>query len=67
MELIQLWETADSVTKVLIILALLHPAASAITAATPTPKDDKLYGKLYNFVIRPLALNIGKATQGKPK
>ena len=34
--------------------------ASAICAATPTPKDDKMLGKIYKF-IELLALNIGKA------
>ena len=36
--------------------------ASAITAVTPTPKDDAWIGKLYKFVDL-LALNIGKAKE----
>lgn len=34
--------------------------ASAITALTPTPRDDEFVGKLYKF-IEALALNIGHA------
>lgn len=55
------WETADTLTRIIYVLLLLHPIASLITALTPTPKDDTVYGKLYNTVIRPLALNIGLA------
>lgn len=35
-------------------------AASAVTALTPTPKDDKFVGKAYKF-LEALALNIGFA------
>jgi len=34
--------------------------ASAITALTPTPKDDKLIGQLYK-IIEYCALAVGKA------
>jgi len=34
--------------------------ASAVTALTPTPRDDVFIGKLYKFV-EALALNIGHA------
>lgn len=61
------WETADTLTRALYIFLLLHPVASLITMLTPTPKDDDLYGKLYNKVIRPLALNIGLATESGKK
>ncbi|MDO8838501.1 MAG: hypothetical protein Q8J92_00880 [Parvibaculum sp.] len=37
-------------------------AASAIAAATPTPKDDTLIGKLYR-VLDCVALNIGHAKE----
>lgn len=37
-------------------------AASAVAAATPTPKDDNLVGKLYR-VLDCLALNIGHAKE----
>jgi len=33
---------------------------SAFVAATPTPKDDELWGKIYKY-IDVFALNIGKA------
>jgi len=42
------------------ILTALVTAASAITALTPTPKDDGWVKKVYT-VIEWLALNIGKA------
>ncbi|NWG46785.1 MAG: hypothetical protein HXY25_09600 [Alphaproteobacteria bacterium] len=41
-------------------------AASAVTAATPTPSDDRLLGKLYR-VIEILALNIGRAKDTGPR
>lgn len=62
---IQLWESADIFGRVVLVLMVLHPIASAITAATPTPTDDKWYSVVYNNVIRPLALNVFKATEGK--
>ncbi|WP_339833691.1 hypothetical protein [uncultured Parvibaculum sp.] len=37
-------------------------AASAVAAATPTPKDDTLVGKLYR-VLDCLALNVGHAKE----
>lgn len=42
------------------LLPLLNPLASAICAATPTPKDDDIWGKLYK-VLEVVALNVGKA------
>ncbi len=36
--------------------------ASILCALTPTPKDDKMIGKLYK-ILETLALNIGKAKQ----
>lgn len=40
----------------------IHAAASVICAMTPTPKDDKILGKVYK-VIETIALVIGKAKQ----
>jgi hypothetical protein len=40
----------------------LHAAASIIVAATPTPKDNHILGKVYK-VIEFFALTIGKAKQ----
>ncbi|MEX2249822.1 MAG: hypothetical protein WD671_09305 [Parvibaculum sp.] len=40
-------------------------AASAVAAATPTPKDDTLVGKHYR-VIDVLALNVGHAKEKTP-
>ena len=42
------------------ILTALVTAASAITALTPTPKDDGWVKKVYT-IIEWLALNVGKA------
>ncbi len=36
--------------------------ASVVTAVTPTPKDDKVLGKVYK-VIEALGLVVGKAKQ----
>lgn len=46
------------------ILAVIG-AASAITALTPTPRDDQFIGKLYR-ILEVLALNIGKAKDKPP-
>lgn len=40
--------------------------ASAVTALTPTPRDDKVVSKMYRL-IEILALNIGHATPKGPK
>ena len=44
-------------------LLSLVGAASAVTALTPTPKDDKWIGKTYR-ILEILALNIGYAGPG---
>lgn len=66
--LISLWGQADLLGKGLIVLLTIHPVASIITAATPTPVDDTLYAWFYHKVVRTLALNKGlsvdKGTQG---
>jgi hypothetical protein len=41
-------------------ITMLVTACSAITALTPTPKDDKIVGKLYKL-LEFVALVIGKA------
>jgi hypothetical protein len=43
-------------------LPYIITAASAICAATPTQKDDKILGKAYKL-LELLALNVGKAKQ----
>jgi|TARA_R100001244_G_scaffold93250_1_gene70201 hypothetical protein len=40
---------------IIVVLAALHPVASAITALTETPKDDGIVAKIYK-VIEWLAL-----------
>lgn len=40
-------------------------AASAVTALTPTPRDDQAIGKLYR-ILEVLALNIGRAKELPP-
>jgi hypothetical protein len=44
------------------VLLAVHAAASAITALTPTPKDDAVVGKIYK-IIETLAMVVGKAKQ----
>ena len=41
-------------------------AASAVAAVTPTPKDDKVVGKVHS-VLQLLALNIGYAGKSKQR
>lgn len=48
--------------KYLEVALAIHAACSAITALTPTPKDDKLVRKLYR-VIEIGGLVIGRAKQ----
>lgn len=40
----------------------IHAVASIICAATPTPADDRILGKVYKL-IESLALVVGKAKQ----
>ena len=56
-------ETIDSImaiSKYIETALAIHVAASAITALTPTPKDDTIVRRVYK-VIEMLALVIGKA------
>ena len=46
--------------QILGMVGIIIGAASAIAAATPTPKDDVIIGKVYK-IIDLLALNVGKA------
>ena len=41
---------AENWAEVAGILAALHVLALAVVNATPTPKDDEIYGKLYKVV-----------------
>ncbi len=50
----------DFIGNVIVIVTGIVTVASLIAAATDTPKDDELIGKLYKLVDI-LALNIGKA------
>ena len=50
----------DQIQQILGIIGIVIGAASAIAAATPTPKDDVIIGKVYK-IIDLLALNVGKA------
>lgn len=52
----------EHVSKYIEVLLAVHAAASAITALTPTPKDDALVAKFYK-VLETLALVVGKAKQ----
>lgn len=46
-------------------LLSLVAAASAITALTPTPRDDNIVGRIYR-VLEWLALNVGRAKELPP-
>ena len=52
----------DKLETVVAFALALHAAASIVVAATPTPKDDNILGKIYK-VIEFFALAIGKAKQ----
>lgn len=53
---------ADHIQKYIELALVLHAAASALCALTPTPADDKFVGKVYK-VIETIALLVGKAKQ----
>ncbi len=52
----------DHLNKYIEAALAIHAAASVICALTPTPKDDKILGKVYK-VIETIALVVGKAKQ----
>jgi len=52
----------STVIQIIQIIPWLVAGASLIAAVTPTPKDDKIVGKLYK-VLDWFALNIGKAKE----
>jgi hypothetical protein len=43
-------------------IPIIVTLCSAITAMTPTPMDDKLWGKIYKWIDF-CAINIGKAKE----
>tara|TARA_B100002019_G_scaffold290878_1_gene309596 strand:- start:1562 stop:1768 length:207 start_codon:yes stop_codon:yes gene_type:complete len=49
----------------LMIIPVVISIASVIVALTPTPKDDKLWAKVYTY-LEVLALAIGKAKDKNP-
>jgi hypothetical protein len=54
-----------AVPKVLEAIFTLIAAASVFTAATKTPRDDEVLGKIYR-VVEILALTIGRAKEPAP-
>ena len=50
----------DFIFKLIQIIPYIIAGASLVASLTPTPKDDKLIGKLYRFIDW-AALNLGKA------
>jgi len=52
-----------SLMEIINIVCAVSVVASAVCAATPTPKDDEIYAKYVYPVIEALALNFGKAKQ----
>lgn len=57
-----LWNNASTIIEA--ALAVIA-AASAITALTPTPRDDEFIGKAYK-ILEWLALNVGRAKEIPP-
>jgi hypothetical protein len=56
-------ETIDlimTISKYIETALAIHAAASAITALTPTPKDDTIVRRIYK-IIETIALVVGKA------
>jgi len=60
-----LFNLLDVVPSWLSALSGIVAAASAVTALTPTPRDDRVVGKIYR-VLDLLALNIGRAKDLPP-
>ena len=50
-----------SLLEIVTTVTTLSVVASAVCAATPTPKDDAFLAKYVYPVIEALALNVGKA------
>lgn len=56
----------DIVWQIIEAIPIVVMVCSAVTASTPTPKDDILWAKVYKW-IDIFAINIGKAKEvGKP-
>ena len=53
MDFMEIWTLVTTVVTI----------ASAVTAATPTPKDDAFMGKYVYPIIEYMSLTIGKAKQ----
>jgi hypothetical protein len=53
------WILANPETAMLILTGAVS-VASAVAAATPTPRDDSIMAKIYK-VVDLFALNVGKA------
>ena len=52
----------DFILKLIQLVPYIIAAASLIASLTPTPKDDKLIGKVYKLIDWS-ALNIGRAKE----
>lgn len=50
-----------NIVEIVTTLTTLSVIASAVCAATPTPKDDAFLAKWVYPIVEALALNIGKA------
>ena len=50
---------------ILMIVPIIITIASIVVSLTPTPKDDKIWAKLYKY-LEILALAIGKAKDKNP-
>ncbi len=67
MDVVLQWMTGASTETPhwLVALTSVVSAASAVAAVTPTPKDDRILGRLYR-IVDVLALNIGRAKDRAP-
>lgn len=58
-------QIADAIPAVFEVAFAAVALASAVTALTPTPRDDEWVGKIYK-VLEAVALNVGAAKQVPP-
>ena len=55
----------DIIVNLVAWVTLIVTVASLVAASTPTPKDDKIWAKVYTY-LEVLALAIGKAKDKNP-
>ncbi len=58
-------EFVMGIWNILMIIPIIITIASIVVSLTPTPKDDKIWAKLYKY-LEILALAVGKAKDKNP-